>query len=87
MNTQEILNELYGILVKKNPTFQTHSLKKVKDEPLNNFGLDSIGLLNFMVAIEDELGIEWDEEKTNTETLKSLTNMALYIENEFASAK
>ncbi|CCG87611.1 acyl carrier protein [Erwinia piriflorinigrans] len=44
--------------------------------PLKDLGLDSVGLLSFLVAIEDELGIEWslDVDKKVFTTIDSLTN-------------
>lgn len=87
MTKEEILQQLYEILVRKSPVFSQYTLEQVRNESLNSFGLDSIGLLNFMVAIEDEIGIEWDEDRTTPETLKSLNNIADHIENEFADIK
>lgn len=87
MRKEEILQTLYNILLRKSPAFGAYSLDQIQGESLNSFGLDSIGLLNFMVAIEDEIGIEWDEDRTTSETLKSLASIAEHIEHEFESVK
>ncbi len=87
MRKEEILQQLYGILLRKSPAFSQYTLEQIQGESLNSFGLDSIGLLNFMVAIEDEIGIEWDEDRTTSETLKSLNSIAEHIEHEFESVK
>lgn len=44
--------------------------------PLKDLGLDSVGLLSFLVAIEDELGIEWslDVDKKVFTTIDSLAD-------------
>lgn len=85
MNRETILEHLYAIIIRKNPNFKDHDLSALKNKSLDHLGMDSLGMLNFMVAIEDELGIEWDEDRTNSETLKSLESIAAYIEGEFAN--
>ena len=52
---------------------------------LRELGLDSVALLSFLVAVENEFGIEWDDDLPE-ETLASLGNMASYITQEFSIA-
>ena len=42
---------------------------------LDALGLDSVGMLNFLVAVEDEFGIEWQDD-VPPEVLSSLPAMA-----------
>lgn len=79
MKKQEILIQLFELLKKKNENFSEYQLEKIHATPLSELGMDSLGLVAFMVNIEDEFGIEWDEERTNTEVLRSLTSMSDYI--------
>ena len=48
------------------------------DSPLRELGLDSIGLLNFLVALEDALGVEWDP-STPREAFRSLGAIATLL--------
>lgn len=45
---------------------------------LREFGVDSLSLLNLLVAIEDELGFEWDPE-TPASTFRSLASIADFL--------
>lgn len=50
-------------------------------DSIRNLGLDSLGMLTFLVAIEDEFGIEWDD-RAPKEVLASFESMADYIARE-----
>jgi acyl carrier protein len=54
-------------------------------DSIRQSGIDSIGMLNFLVAVEDEFGIEWDD-RVPANTLNSFTAMAAYIEKELGLA-
>jgi acyl carrier protein len=45
---------------------------------LRDLGLDSLGLLNFLVEIEDTLAMQWDPE-TPAGTFRSLETIATYV--------
>lgn len=86
MKTDEFLNQLFELLRTKNENFKEYQLNEIYNTPLNELGMDSLGLVSFMVHIEDEFGIEWDEESTNTEVLRSLQSMNNYIKKELGHA-
>ena len=48
---------------------------------INEIGLDSIQMINFILMIEDEIGIEIDFENFHADTLKSLKVLCEYVEN------
>jgi acyl carrier protein len=82
MKNDELLNQLFELLRNKNENFSDYKLNEIYDKPLNELGMDSLGLVSFMVHIEDEFGIEWDEDNTNTEVLRTLQSMKNYIQKE-----
>lgn len=54
-------------------------------DSIRRTGIDSVGLLAFLVAVEDEFGIEWADDVPPT-TLNSFAAMAAYIEKELGLA-
>ncbi len=82
MKTDEFLNQLFELLRSKNENFKEYQLADIYNKPLNELGMDSVGLVSFMVHIEDEFGIEWDEDSTNTDVLKSLHSINAHIKKE-----
>jgi acyl carrier protein len=50
-------------------------------DSIRNTGIDSVGMLAFLVAVEDEFGIEWDDAVPPT-TLNSFEAMAAHIARE-----
>lgn len=54
-------------------------------DSIRRTGIDSVGLLVFLIAVEDEYGIEWDDEVPVT-ILHSFAAMAAYIEKELGLA-
>jgi acyl carrier protein len=50
---------------------------------IRRLGLNSISMLNFLVAVEDEFGIEWDDD-LDAGVLESFEAMAGYIARERA---
>lgn len=54
-------------------------------DSIRRTGIDSVGLLAFLVAVEDEFGIEWSDDVPPT-TLSSFAAMAAYIEKELGLA-
>ncbi len=79
MNATTTLTQLFELLKSKNEVFRQYELSEIAETPLSELGMDSIGLVAFMVHIEDEFGIEWDEDTTNTEVLKSLSSISAFI--------
>jgi acyl carrier protein len=47
-------------------------------ESIRRLGLNSVSMLAFLVAVEDEFGIEWDDE-IDEEILASFDTMAAHI--------
>lgn len=54
-------------------------------DSIRRTGIDSVGLLIFLIAVEDEYGIEWDDDVPAT-ILHSFAAMAAYIEKEIGLA-
>jgi acyl carrier protein len=54
-------------------------------DSIRRTGIDSVGLLVFLIAVEDEYGIEWDDDVPTT-ILHSFAAMAAYIEKELGLA-
>ena len=54
-------------------------------DSIRRLGLDSLGMLTFLVAVEDEFGIEWGDEVPE-EVLASFERMATYIAREVGRA-
>ena len=54
-------------------------------DSIRRTGIDSVGLLVFLIAVEDEYGIEWNDDVPAT-TLHSFAAMAAYIEKELGLA-
>jgi acyl carrier protein len=50
-------------------------------DSIRQTGIDSVGMLNFLVAVEDEFGIEWDD-GVPVATLNSFEAMAAHIGKE-----
>lgn len=86
MNKDEILIQVFNLLRKKNENFSNYELSVIESKSLNELGMDSLGLVSFMVHLEDEFGIEWDEEKTNTEVLRSISSISNFITKELGYA-
>jgi acyl carrier protein len=54
---------------------------RVGPDSIRQTGIDSVGMLNFLVAVEDEFGIEW-EDSVPAATLHSFAAMAAHIGKE-----
>jgi acyl carrier protein len=54
-------------------------------DSIRRTGVDSVGLLVFLIAVEDEYGIEWSDDVPET-TLHSFAAIAAYIEKELGLA-
>jgi acyl carrier protein len=50
-------------------------------DSVRNLGVDSLGLLNYLIAIEDEFGIEWQDDLPKG-TLDSFEAIAGYVGKE-----
>ncbi len=48
-------------------------------QPMKELGLESVGLLNFLVAIEDDLGIEWSLD-VERQVFTSIDTIAGYLD-------
>lgn len=51
------------------------------ETPLQEVGLDSVGLLRFLVAIEDALGIEWSLDVPR-HVFRSIASIADYLDTQ-----
>jgi len=47
-------------------------------DSITRLNLDSLGLIGFLAAVEEELGIEWDPD-VDIEVLRSFDAMARYV--------
>ena len=48
---------------------------------INDIGLDSLGLINLLLTIEDELSVEMNYDSIDIEHLKSIDTFVKYIED------
>jgi acyl carrier protein len=55
------------------------------EDSLRRLGFDSLAMLNFLVAVEDEFGIEWRDDVPN-KVLASFECMATHIAKELGVA-
>lgn len=53
----------------------------IKDENLFNLGLDSLNIVKFMIAIEDEYNIVFEDEEIKSENWKNIENIEKLIKN------
>ncbi len=53
--------------------------------PLRELGLDSVGLLTFLVAIEDALGFEWSADVPR-DVFASIDTIAAYLQTQVGAA-
>lgn len=81
----EVIDRLIKVLEQSTEGRVVVSRNEAATKSLQQFGLDSVALLSFLVAVENEFGIEWDDDLPE-ETLTSLENMANYIEAEVGIA-
>jgi acyl carrier protein len=59
--------------------------EEIGPDSIRRTGIDSVGLLVFLIAVEDEYGIEWNDDVPAT-ILHSFAAMAAYIEKELGLA-
>lgn len=52
------------------------------DDVLLEVGVDSFSMIEIVVIIEEKLGIEFNPENLNYETLKSINSICKYVETE-----
>ena len=50
------------------------------DTPLNEMGLDSLDVINFLFSIEEKAGVKIPDEALDTENLRTLGDIAGYID-------
>lgn len=81
----DIVDRLIKVLEESTEGRVIVSQSEAMNQSLREFGLDSVALLSFLVAVENEFGIEWDDDLPE-ETLTSLKNMANYIQQEVGLA-
>jgi acyl carrier protein len=77
----EIIDTLIKVLKQSTEGRVVVSVQEATTKSLRQFGLDSVALLSFLVAVENEFGIQWDDDLPE-ETLTSLGNIANYIKKE-----
>lgn len=57
------------------------------DNGLSTLGLNSISFIKFVVAVEREYGIEFDDQYLDMESIKTFGNLVEYIDSTIASGK
>ena len=58
---------------------------EIVGQSLREIGMDSAAMLAFIVAVEDEFGIEWSDE-VPVEALSSVLTIARFVQDELAPA-
>jgi acyl carrier protein len=81
MDNNDVISKLKKLLV--SVTNNSSLIEKLigTSDLINEVGLDSIQMINFILLIEDEFGIEIDFENFNVDNLKSLDILCGYIIN------
>ncbi len=59
--------------------------REIVTSPLRELGIDSSATLSFLVEVEDEFGIEWNDD-VPAETLASVDSVAKFVAHELAIA-
>ncbi len=55
----------------------------VESDIINDIGLDSLGLINFIVKLEDEFNIELDFNSLDISHLSSIENFCEYLHSQY----
>jgi acyl carrier protein len=78
MTRAEVLTRLFQVMERSTDGRIAADPAQVGEESIRRLGLDSLGVLQFLVAVEDEFGIEWADDVPQA-TLASFSEMADYI--------
>jgi acyl carrier protein len=81
----ELIGRLIGLVETSTSGRTVVSRDDLGPESLRRLGLDSLGTLTFLVAVEDEFGIEWPDDLPK-DILASFEAMAAYIASELGLA-
>ena len=77
----EIIDRLVALLARATDGRIVAPRGDVGPDSIRRTGIDSLGMLNFLVAIEDEFGIEWGDDAPEG-ILNSFEAMADHIRRE-----
>jgi acyl carrier protein len=81
----DLLSRLIGLVERSTNGRIIVSREHLGPDSLRRLGLDSLGMLTFLIAVEDEFGIEWGDDVPK-EVLTSFESMAAYIARELGLA-
>ena len=81
---EEMVQQLMGIM-EREIEGASPSREDFGTDSINRLNLDSLGLIGFLVAVEDELEIEWDPD-VDIEVMRSFDAMARYVLTKGASS-
>lgn len=56
-------------------------IKLANDSPLSDAGIDSVGAIQLVIALEEEFNFEFEDEMLSYETLRSIDSISEYIFN------
>ena len=54
---------------------------------INEIGLDSLDVINFLYSLEEETGVKIPDETIQTEDLRTLTSLAAYVATHASEAR
>lgn len=74
----DVLGRLLDVLQRSTEGRVVVPLEGADRQGFDTLGLDSVGMLNFLVAVEDEFGIEWEDDLP-PEVLSSVGSIAAFI--------
>lgn len=74
---EEMVQKLMGIMEREIDGVTVSGDDRGADS-IARLNLDSLALIGFLVAVEDELGIEWDAD-VDVDVLRSFDAMAAYV--------
>jgi acyl carrier protein len=84
-STDQLLSRLIDLVGRSTNGRIVATREDCGEDSLRRLGFDSLGMLHFLVAVEDEFGIEWCDDVPN-EVLASLECMAAHIAKELGVA-
>jgi acyl carrier protein len=81
LSVAELIRRLRALVEKTSNGLVVAGPQPEEPDSIRRLGLDSLGMLNFLVAVEDEFGIEWGDDVPK-EVLASFGSMAAYVADE-----
>jgi acyl carrier protein len=77
----DVLDRLLALVEVSTNGRMTASRADLGTDSIRRLGLDSLGMLTFLVAVEDEFGIEWDDD-VPPEVTASFEGVAAHVAKE-----